>query len=173
MPPTFTLTVSADDGRPVLAADFEVRGGAPECRAVHLVSTEDGREVRAGDLSEVNVAKLLKYAAASVGMPYEVTGSGDSAVVRSWKPSSAEELQGTVDAVSTTRKGRRGRPRFLTDDMLREVAAVYRAAGRDKPTEAVRRHFGVEHRTAARYVKRARLAHFLGDALPGKAGEQQ
>lgn len=61
---------------------------------------------------------------------------------------------------------------MITDELLREVADVYRANVDDRPTIAVAEHFGRQHRTAALYVKKARERGFLGAAAVGKAGEQ-
>jgi hypothetical protein len=61
--------------------------------------------------------------------------------------------------------------RKVTDDVLRDVAEVYRREIGKNPTEAVADHLGVAMRTAGLYVRRARDAGFLGEALRGKAGE--
>lgn len=61
--------------------------------------------------------------------------------------------------------------RTITDDLLREVAAVYRREIDHAPTVAVGRHLGVAMRTARLYVRRARDAGHLGESLWGKAGE--
>lgn len=62
--------------------------------------------------------------------------------------------------------------RRVTDDVLREVARIYRENVNRKPTSAVARHTERSHRTAALYVKQAREAGFLGPAILRKAGEQ-
>jgi hypothetical protein len=56
--------------------------------------------------------------------------------------------------------------------LLREVAEVYRSNVDANPTEAVGRHLGVAERTARLYVRRARDAGFLGQAMRGQAGER-
>lgn len=61
----------------------------------------------------------------------------------------------------------------VTDELLRQVAQVYRDNINDNPTTAVAHHTGGAHRTAVLYVQQARQAGFLGAALPAKAGEQQ
>jgi|SRR5665647_1061483 len=61
----------------------------------------------------------------------------------------------------------------VTDDLLREVADVYRkawAAG-DPPTQAVASHFYKSHSTAARWVGLARKAGYLGPADGSRGGE--
>ena len=76
------------------------------------------------------------------------------------------------DAVAQTEAARAARKVKITDDLLREVADIYRATVFDKPTETVAEHFDKQHRTAALYIKRARERGFLGPAIKGKAGEQ-
>lgn len=49
------------------------------------------------------------------------------------------------------------RPRTITAELLREVAAIYQANLRHAPTEAVADALGVKWRTAARYVQLCRL----------------
>ena len=78
----------------------------------------------------------------------------------------------TSEPVGTMRRARAGRKVKVTDDLLREVAEVYRANVSGKPTEAVANHFDRSHRTATLYIKRARDNGFLGAAIKGKAGER-
>lgn len=61
--------------------------------------------------------------------------------------------------------------RTITDELLREVADVYRREINHAPTVAVGKHLGVAMRTARLYVRRARDAGHLGEAIWGKAGE--
>lgn len=49
------------------------------------------------------------------------------------------------------------RPRTITAELLREVAAIYQANLRHAPTEAVADALGVKWRTAARYIQLCRL----------------
>jgi hypothetical protein len=74
-------------------------------------------------------------------------------------------------AAADVRAARRTSKRRLSDEMLEEVAQVYRSNVTNKPTQAVADHFGKAHRTAGLYVSRAREAGLLGRAHPGKAGE--
>lgn len=63
----------------------------------------------------------------------------------------------------------------VTRELLREVAKVYRAAhkaGRP-PTAAVAEHFEASHRTATRWVSRAREVGELGPALQSAPGEAE
>ena len=64
-----------------------------------------------------------------------------------------------------------GRPRILTDDHLRHVAAVYDKAWRrgDNPTRAVAEDLTITRSAAAKQVARARAAGYLPPAQRGKA----
>jgi hypothetical protein len=60
----------------------------------------------------------------------------------------------------------------LTEDVLREIAATYRASTGGRPTLAIQQHFGLtSRRTASYWVNRARAAGHLGPAIWGRAGE--
>jgi hypothetical protein len=61
--------------------------------------------------------------------------------------------------------------RTVTDELLREVAAIYRREIDHAPTEAVAAHLGAPIRTARWWVRRARTAGHLGASLWGKPGE--
>jgi hypothetical protein len=71
------------------------------------------------------------------------------------------------------RRPRRGSP--VTDEHLRRVAALYRAALErgDPPTQTVGDEMHAGRSTAARWVAKARERGLLGEALPGKAGERE
>jgi hypothetical protein len=69
------------------------------------------------------------------------------------------------------RRPHRGSP--VTDENLRQVAKLYRAAIKrgDPPTETVAETMHIARSTAARWVTRARERKLLGPALRGRAGE--
>lgn len=76
-----------------------------------------------------------------------------------------EGMVSSLSGVST----RRRRRNTVSEDLLQEVAEVYRAAiSGGAPTEAVKQHFHVSHSTATRYVRLARAANHLGP--PGSKG---
>jgi hypothetical protein len=79
----------------------------------------------------------------------------------------ADELRSYADAFRP-RKGRK-----ITDDDLRIVADVYRTAWRQgaDPRRAVAEQFHLSDSGAAKRIRAARDAGFLGQARPGKAGE--
>lgn len=89
-----------------------------------------------------------------------------------WVGASAKEVVETTQsairqAYYTPLRRRRDR---VTDDVLREVAEVYRdaqAAG-EPPTIAVKEHFYKSHSSAARWVGRARQGGFLPPVAPSR-----
>ena len=80
----------------------------------------------------------------------------------------ASGLVALADQSSAT--ARRNR---LTEDLLSEVAAVYRQAiaERRPPKKAVQAAWHVSEATAGRYIMRARQRGYLGRTVAGKKGE--
>ena len=76
--------------------------------------------------------------------------------------------QGAADKAPKKPKNRRPRRRKITDDMLREIAGVYRDHLDEGPWQAIRDRFGVSESTAGRYVLLARKAGYLPDTTAGK-----
>jgi hypothetical protein len=68
----------------------------------------------------------------------------------------------------TRRNAHRPQPRTVTDQLLAEVAEIYRGHLGSGPTRAVAAHRSVPYSTAARYVTQARRAGFLPPTTPGK-----
>ena len=57
------------------------------------------------------------------------------------------------------------RRRIVTDDLLQEVAEVYKADTTRRPTQAVADHFFTGHRNATRWVRLAHDRKFLPDII--------
>lgn len=169
VPAAFQMEVCSDNGTPDLVLSFEVRDGVPQCRRAELRSTEDGREVLSSDLRGVKLEDLLELAVLQVAMSLTVEHQ-EGGVVSHMTPITTEvEARETLTQIRSAR--REGRRR-VTDDLLRDVARIYRENVDSNPTAAVADHTGRRHRTAALYVQQAREAGFLGASIPGKAGEQ-
>lgn len=168
-----------------------MRDGVPEVREVTFRSVGTGRPVRALDL-RIKLDDLLEDAVklGAFVRSGETGGWRDTPFGRRelaahpelyggpWLRPTAndQERLATKEAVTKVRKRPR---RKVTDELLREVAEVYRANVDDRPAQAVRERFGMPTSTAALYVQRARQrtdpktgAPFLGAAIKGKAGEQ-
>jgi hypothetical protein len=157
VPKWFTVhLVDMENRGPDIDLTFEVRNGRHECRDVR-VSSRVGREVTAADLCGVRIDDALEMAMKVIFY----TGDDEDA-----------EIARGVEAMRAAREARASRRVKITDELLQEVARVYRANVNDKPTEVVAEHFGRQHRTATQYIKRARERGFLGSAIKGKAGEQ-
>ncbi|PVB19103.1 hypothetical protein [Mycobacteroides abscessus] len=71
---------------------------------------------------------------------------------------------------ATAKRAVQHRPRTITAELLREVAAIYQANIRHAPTEAVADALGVKWRTAARYVQLCREPEngFLAPTTQGR-----
>lgn len=161
-PESFTVAhrPTADDDEPAWTARFQVVDGVAQCRELVVSAPADGREIRSKDLRRLRLEAMAEDALARVA-DRRVTGEdGRVEVVR--------------DLPRRSGGGRRpARPR-ITDELLAEVAEVYRTNVDRNPTAAVAEHFALaSDRTARLYVKRARTAGHLGDAVPGRAGERR
>jgi hypothetical protein len=160
-PEMFTVThrPDADSDEPAWTARFRLVDGVAQCRELVVSAPADGREIRSRDLRRLRLEDLAEDALARVA-DRRVTGEdGRVEVVR--------------DLPRRRSGGRPARPR-ITDELLAEVAKVYRANVDRNPTAAVAGHFGLaSDRTARLYVKRARSAGHLGDAVPGRPGERR
>ncbi len=138
---------------------IEVRQGIPVCTEVTLTARPDGPEVRDKDLEYLRLSDWLEQIVALASMKY--SGSFPGGVTGWAKP---------VDdytALRDIRRHRSGRPR-MSRERLQKIADVYREHFDSRPTDAVRRAFGVSDRTAARYVDHARKAGLLPSTTPGK-----
>lgn len=170
LPAEFDLEVSYEDGSPDLVLGFEARAGVPQCRRVELRSTQAGREIRSSDLRKVKLEDMLEFAVVSVATVVEKEGQEGEAVIRTRPARTETERRGTLIRMRMVRREARRR---VSDEMLRQIAQVYRDNIGGTPTAAVAEHTGRAHRTAALYIKQAREAGFLGAAVRGKAGEQR
>ncbi len=119
----------------------------PQCRGVHLDSTEHGREVRRADL-DFPLEDHLEWAT--------------QVVAQLSQPVRPTEIDLTFDPyLRTIRQARRtSRRRGPSDEQLREAVEVYRSA-EHAPTQAVADRFGIAHRTASLWITRARQKGFL------------
>ena len=164
LPAAFDLAVNSPALPYLVRLRVEVVGGSPVCRALTCEQRSEGLPVSTATLRRVAVDRLVTdaiLALAGEGMPSrDRTGPPSSGLLASTKLFEA--------AVRRAQRVRR-----LTPNHLRSVAEVDPAAG-SAPTEAVRAHFGVEPRTASRWVTRARRLgtpwHPRKDVEPAKCG---
>jgi hypothetical protein len=142
-------------GAPDLHMKFWIRDEIPEVYEFTLKAREGGRGVRTVDLRGFSLEKMaveafMRMQARVVGVPY-----------------SEEEHWRALDDIRGAQEKQGTRPR-VSRAALEEVAQVYRGAGRDNPTEAVRVELGYSRRTAERRVAQARKAGLLPAAKRGR-----
>jgi hypothetical protein len=127
----------------------------PRVMAVHTIQQDPRREVRASDFRRMRLEDALEEAWLRVTRkPARVTADGAA-------PS--ELLKDDADAPLDKRRTLRGlrsqNRRKITDELLDEVASVYRRnLDTGAPTKAVAERWGLAPSTASLYVKRARDA---------------
>ncbi len=167
VPKTFDVVVDDQESQgPLLQASFAVLDGVPQCRELLIQSVKGGREVRGIDFRRLSVENLFEQALVDIATPYR--GAAGEGSTRGGAPGK-EDVQETVRQVRVVRRESR---RTVNDDLLKQVAEVYRANVKDSPTRAVAAHFGKAHRTGALYVKQAREVGLLREAIKGRAGEK-
>jgi len=165
------IQTSEDDG-PEVRADVEVGAdGVAECREVRIRTVGAGRPVRSRDLRAVRLDGLIEkgygLAVMQHATPSELARRHGVADDGQWVTTSTR-----AESSRAVRGLRSRRKRKVDDDLLREVAEIYRANVHRGPTQAVAERFDKATSTAALYVSLARQHGFLGAAIKGKAGEQ-
>jgi hypothetical protein len=149
------------DGQPALEMRVEVLDGVPECRELRLIGSPGGRPVQPRDLEAIRLTDLVDLLCAS--MSDRVVSEADGVVT---VISEEASIGGALDAMRQARKGRGARR--INRPMLEKVAEIYRDNIEGNPTAKVRDAFGVQQRTAALYVKRARDAGLLPPTTRGR-----
>lgn len=150
-----------------LRLDVEVApDGIAACRAVE-VRARDGEALTSESL-RLPLARLVREALAGSARWYAPDGGDTHSFVGGSSPESRALY---AELTKDIRPARRGRP--VTDEHLRAVAKLYRrlAAGGGSPTQDIADAMNVGRATAARWVRAARDAGHLGEALRGQPGE--
>lgn len=159
LPRAFTI-VPRDKSRPLL--DVEVENGKAVCVALR-------RRPGGAPLKTISVrqpvdafVRAAVYAAAIERTDRTVEGEAV------WAPA-----HGRLRREQFKDRARRGVR--LGDDFLRDVAQVYREETDrgQPPTQGVADRLHGSRASAGRWVMEARRRGFLGDALPGRAGERR
>jgi len=176
----FTATASSAPGLEVeLEADVivERRRAVPHCvklmvRRVDALGRASREPVTTDILRSIPIARILARAMENPFMFFKI-GEGPEGRKRLELPGEAERAKLYARHVEGARQPRRGSP--ITDENLRQVAGLYRAAMErgDPPTQTVADAMGVPRSTAARWVAKARERDLLGPSLRGRPGEQQ
>jgi len=143
---------------PTTRARVEVRDGKPELREFSLTATAQGKAIDPADVHVYDIEGMIEYMgglARAIDAGWENHDDlADPSVI------TVEDLM--VAARAGIKDTRHARRTTITDEKLREVAAVYRAAER-WPVKAVAEHFGVQRRMAGIYVAKARQRRFLSE----------
>lgn len=160
MPRRVAVDMPGVDGNPRLQMDLEVLDGRPQCRSVRIESVDGGREIQKLDLRSVEVGRWMEDIFAAFALEVVEESGGEIKAVASFD---FDAEIGALGAIQGARKARK-----ITPDLLREVAAVYRANIRGNPTQAIADRFGVSHRQASNYRKRAEEAGLLPPTTRGK-----
>ncbi|EGD44663.1 hypothetical protein NBCG_01083 [Nocardioidaceae bacterium Broad-1] len=155
-----------DDGAPEVEILWSVVDGVPLCREVRVTAVDTDHEIKRSGVAGVGLDDLLDKTMKALVWNADARRIDD--------PQGRDFPDGSSQrsAIRAAHQARASRKVKITDELLREVAEIYRANVEHEPTQAVADHFDKAHRTAALYIKRAREAGYLGAALKGKAGEQ-
>ncbi|WP_414944542.1 hypothetical protein [Amycolatopsis sp. cmx-11-32] len=164
IPPEITVVMPSAPDLPSLTMKIEMRKEVPVCTEVTIQAKEDGREVRTTDLRAVQLQDLIELIVTAVSSKI-ISAGPDGLVLGDNQGATRENFDAALATIRAARKGTRAR---ITDDFLREVAETYRANVDGSPTKAVEEKYGVEYRTAARWVERARAKGYLPATTPGK-----
>jgi hypothetical protein len=161
LPVEFHLNWPGTAEQPTVKVSFRVRDGYLECSGVSVDAKPGGPEVIRADVE--TVARMLKawgYVAAFRAL----RGShGELPSDEADRPA-----QGAADKAPKKPKNRRPRRLKITDDMLAEIARVYRDHLDEGPWQAIQDRYGVSESTAGRYVLLARKAGHLPATTAGK-----
>lgn len=156
-----------DDDRLPFRVEIEVRvhNRRPTCSKLTLLQREGGDPVTSRELRGVQLTRYLAVAAAQCALRMERLPDGSVAV----EPMLGEVVLVNRTDVEAARQGRRP----LTDEHLRNVARLYRAAvdGGKSTREAINAEMPAATSTIGRWVQEARARGFLGEATPRRAGE--
>jgi Family of unknown function (DUF6214) len=170
VPQFFTFGIQDEPYRADLF--IEVRNREAICTFIALRLTDpDGAPIRKEDLRAVPLGEWIKVAVAGTAVSREAEPTTiPLGATKSTEIMAAMSRQDVDALFAGLQAGDRKR---ITDDVLQEVARVYReavAAG-EPPTVAVQRHMGRSRSTAGRLVMQARQRGFLGRARARMAGE--
>jgi hypothetical protein len=158
VPPRVLITYAGVDPGYEVAA--EVRGGRPEVVGISMVAKRDGREIRPGDLHDLerDLRTLVEDAFARLAVRPEQSPDEPDAVLL-WGPGSEDEVR----ANRRTVRASRGKPPRTE---LERVSALYRTGA---SIAAIRETMGYSsERTTTRRVRQAADAGLLPQTTMGK-----
>lgn len=188
IPERFTATVTEDDPTvPICHLAVAMITDRPTCQSLTIEARPgariNGEALRRVPLATylgraVDLAALAVFPVADPTAPVFIQAPGEERQRLPSEPFGDGHVAVTVVGAARTAEVKallRREPRAvaMTDEALREVADVYRAAHARKqpPTKAVMQEWHVERSTASRWIRRARDAGHLGPARPRAGGE--
>lgn len=155
-----------ENGDPNLKASFEYREGRPQCVAVEVTASPDGRAVRTADLAVLEVDKMTVTAFTQFAMHSTFDPERNSTELTPVDLDNEREFWAVINGVETAVKAPR---RGVTQAELERVADIYRRDADRDPTRAVEIELGYgSRRTAERRLKQAEQAGLLPSTTPGK-----
>jgi hypothetical protein len=155
VPAVFYLRLPSSATEPSLQLTFAIREGAPVCIDVALKAKAQGRQILPKDFKAVQ------------SQLNDMSEFAFTYVMRA----SEEHMPGMVDDRSARRAYQTGQTRSrrkVTDELLQQVAALYRDTIDSGPWRAIAEADGVSETTAGRYILLARKAGHLPPTDPGK-----
>lgn len=158
VPRVIDVVFAGADGQPRLEMRIDSSSGVPQCRELHLVAAEGGREVRPTDLRLVTTEVWKETIVPLFMDPITQRGPGGAVTAVSYAPDTNADHYKRAKAA--LRQAKRADRRKVTPELLRRVAEVY-AQNELRPAEAVRDAFVVSGRTAYRYIRLAREQGYL------------
>ncbi len=163
VPRVISVHFMGADGQPALDMRLEVIDGVPQCRELRITSSEGGRGLKPLDLRAVRLVEWIEDIYAMFAM--RVLDEREGVVTAVMEVSDRAH----DDAISEFKRARRGKgARKITPAFLASVAEIYKEHQSGAPTAAVASAFGVRHRMASEYAKRAEAAGYLPATSPGK-----
>jgi hypothetical protein len=171
----FAATMKLAEAEVTLDVDVDDQGVAT-CRRIELSAELVNGEL----LRRVPVGRLVAAAMTAAHFRFVPRDEPSGGALRidfgekiARLPSGAESVEFYERYAQNARRPRRGSP--LTEENLRQVADLYRAAMRrgDPPTQTIAQAMHITRSTASRWVAAAREKELLGKALRGRAGERE
>lgn len=154
---SFRAIATPDEGerRPGMEIYWEVIDGVPRCREVRFIRSPHGREVLRSDFEGLHLETWLEDVTTAMLRQPKWSQGSDGSWSYTHDDSRNTELRRLVRGAR-----RAASNRGPNDDQLQAAAATYISADR-APTQAVAEQFGIAHRTASLWIKRAREKGYL------------
>jgi hypothetical protein len=154
LPTEFFLRYPGSTDQPALQLTYGIRSGVPACTAINIESKRQGRQVLPKDL-EIIKSELTNWSEVAITSVMHHADASDDSVIK------APAFVDDSTARKAYRAGQKRARRKVNEQLLDEVAALYRDNFEGGVYRAIAERFDVSETTAARYVGRARKAGLL------------